>query len=93
MSLFQSDLPLEQLKARWAPPPSRFIELQGTAEQEPFSRIILDALVGLAEPALRGRDAVGDFAKLHFAGRLARSARDADGLQSWITLRFKVPTN
>lgn len=49
------------------------------------------ALVGLAEPALRGRDALGDFAKLHFAGRLARSARDADGLQSWITLRFKVP--
>jgi type VI secretion system protein ImpH len=49
------------------------------------------ALVGLAEPAQRGRDAVGDFAKLHFAGRLARSARDADGLQSWITLRFKVP--
>jgi pimeloyl-ACP methyl ester carboxylesterase len=29
MSFFQSDLPLDQLKARWAPPPSRFIELQG----------------------------------------------------------------
>jgi ribonuclease PH len=27
----------------------RFIELQGTAEQEPFSRIILDALLGLGE--------------------------------------------
>ena len=27
----------------------RFIELQGTAEQEPFSRTILDALLGLAD--------------------------------------------
>jgi ribonuclease PH len=27
----------------------RFIELQGTAEQEPFSRVILDALLGLAD--------------------------------------------
>jgi len=27
----------------------RFIELQGTAEQEPFSRTILDALLGLGE--------------------------------------------
>lgn len=51
----------------------------------------MGALVGLAEPALRERDALGDFAKLYFAGRLARSARDADGLQSWISLRFKVP--
>lgn len=29
MSLLQPDLPLSQLKARWAPAPSRFIELQG----------------------------------------------------------------
>lgn len=49
------------------------------------------ALIGLAEPSLRERDALGDFSKLYFAGRLARSARDADGLQSWIALRFKVP--
>ncbi len=49
------------------------------------------ALVGLAEPSLRERDALGDFSKLFFVGRLARSARDADGLQSWISLRFKVP--
>ncbi|KQW49998.1 MULTISPECIES: type VI secretion system baseplate subunit TssG [unclassified Roseateles] len=49
------------------------------------------ALVGLAEPSRRERDALGDFPKLFFAGRLARSARDADGLQSWIALRFGVP--
>jgi len=49
------------------------------------------ALVGLAETPLRERDALGDFPKLFFVGRLARSARDADGLQSWISLRFGVP--
>lgn len=49
------------------------------------------ALVGLAEPSQRGRDALGDFPKLFFAGRLARSARDADGLEAWIRLRFGVP--
>jgi type VI secretion system protein ImpH len=49
------------------------------------------ALIGLAEPSQRERDALGDHAKLYFAGRLARSARDADGLQSWIALRFGVP--
>ena len=49
------------------------------------------ALVGLAEPALRERDALGDFAKLHFVGRLSRSARDADGLEAWIQLHFGVP--
>lgn len=48
------------------------------------------ALIGMAEPALRERDALGDFAKLHFAGRLARSVRDADGLAAWIGLRFGV---
>jgi type VI secretion system protein ImpH len=49
------------------------------------------ALIGLADASLRERDALGDFPKLYFAGRLARSARDADGLQSWIALRFRVP--
>ncbi len=29
MSFFQADLPLDQLKARWAPAPSQFMELQG----------------------------------------------------------------
>lgn len=49
------------------------------------------ALVGLAEESTRGRDALGDFAPLHFVGRLARSARDADGLEAWIRLHFGVP--
>jgi type VI secretion system protein ImpH len=49
------------------------------------------ALVGLAEESQRERDALGDFAKLHFVGRLARSVRDADGLESWVRLHFGVP--
>lgn len=49
------------------------------------------ALIGLAEASQRERDALGDFPKLFFAGRLARGARDADGLQSWISLHFGVP--
>ena len=49
------------------------------------------ALIGLHEGALRERDALGDFAKLHFAGSLARSVRDADGLEAWLSLRFGVP--
>jgi type VI secretion system protein ImpH len=49
------------------------------------------ALFGLAEPSLRERDALGDFAKLHFVGRLARSVRDADGLEAWIRLHFGMP--
>lgn len=49
------------------------------------------ALFGLIEPATRSRDALGDFPKLFFAGRLARSVRDADGLEAWLTLQFGGP--
>lgn len=51
----------------------------------------LGALVGIEGPALRERDALGDFAKLNFVGRLSRSVRDADGLEAWLKLRFGVP--
>ncbi|MCE9660231.1 MAG: type VI secretion system baseplate subunit TssG [Burkholderiales bacterium] len=49
------------------------------------------SLFGLIEPATRGRDALGDFPKLFFAGRLARSVRDADGLEAWLALQFGGP--
>jgi type VI secretion system protein ImpH len=49
------------------------------------------ALIGLAEPQLRRRDALGDYAKLYFVGRLARQVRDADGLEAWLRLHFGVP--
>ena len=51
----------------------------------------IGSLFGLIEPALRNRDALGDFPKLFFAGRLARSVRDADGLEAWLTLHFGGP--
>ncbi len=48
------------------------------------------ALFGLVEKSARNRDALGDFPKLFFAGRLARSVRDADGLEAWISAQFGV---
>jgi type VI secretion system protein ImpH len=51
----------------------------------------MGALFGLIEPSMRNRDALGDFPKLFFAGRLARSVRDADGLEAWLALQFGGP--
>ena len=51
----------------------------------------LGSLLGLIEPSTRNRDALGDFPKLFFVGRLARSVRDADGLEAWLTLQFGGP--
>jgi len=53
----------------------------------------LGALSGLGSESLLGRDAVGDHAKLHFTGRLARQTRDADGLLSWCKSEFDVRVN
>ncbi|MES2717014.1 MAG: type VI secretion system baseplate subunit TssG [Pseudomonadota bacterium] len=38
------------------------------------------ALIGMASPLLRGRDAVNHHVKLHFSGLLARQVRSAEGL-------------
>ncbi|MBV8503116.1 MAG: type VI secretion system baseplate subunit TssG [Paucibacter sp.] len=48
----------------------------------------LGALSGIGAQSLLGRDAVGDAAKLHFTGRLARQTRDADGLLQWCRSEF-----
>lgn len=48
----------------------------------------LGALSGLGSETLLARDAVGDHAKLHFTGRLARQTRDADGLLAWCKSEF-----
>jgi len=53
----------------------------------------IGSLFGLIEPATRNRDALGDFPKLFFAGRLARSVRDADGLEAWLALQFGGPVH
>lgn len=49
------------------------------------------SLVGLGMPALRGRDAVPDHAKLHYAGRLAPHAKNADGLAAVLADDLGVP--
>lgn len=54
-----------------------------------FNRI--GALVGVGLPSLQDRDALPDISRLHFAGRLARQTRDADGLLSWCRIEFQVP--
>ena len=49
------------------------------------------SLFGIGAPALRQRDDIGDFAKLHFAGLLANNARPASGLVSILREYFKLP--
>jgi len=49
------------------------------------------ALFGLGQKSLRDRDAMPDLAKLHFSGRLANQARNAEGLRAIIADYFKLP--
>jgi type VI secretion system protein ImpH len=49
------------------------------------------ALVGIGMASLRERDTVPDFAKLHYAGRLAPHARSAAGLEAILGDFFQVP--
>ena len=51
------------------------------------------ALIGIGMPALRARDSVPDFAKLHYAGRLAPHSRNSAGLAAVLTDFFKVPVH
>jgi type VI secretion system protein ImpH len=48
---------------------------------------------GLGEPALRNRDTVPDFAKLHFAGLLAGGTRHAAGLRLVLARFFGLPVD
>lgn len=49
------------------------------------------ALIGIGMPSLRDRDAVPDFAKLHYAGRLAPHAAGAAGLEAILSDFLQVP--
>jgi type VI secretion system protein ImpH len=53
----------------------------------------LGALLGIGSPALRGRDAFPDNAKLFFAGRLALQTRNAEGLRAMIGYYLGLPTD
>ncbi|KQV33808.1 type VI secretion system baseplate subunit TssG [Massilia sp. Root335] len=49
------------------------------------------SLFGIGTPGLRGRDEIGDFAKLHFAGLMANQRRPAAGLVTILRAYFKLP--
>jgi type VI secretion system protein ImpH len=53
--------------------------------------VYIGSLIGVSTPALRGRDAVPDEAKLFHAGTLSRDVRNADGLAAILSDFFKVP--
>lgn len=58
-------------------------------DRNPFDHRI-GALAGIGLPTLQQRDALGDGSKLHFAGRLSRQTRDAEGLLAWCRAQFGV---
>jgi type VI secretion system protein ImpH len=60
------------------------------ADDSPLVRHV-GALLGIGELQARQRDALGDFPKLFFVGRLSRQVRDADGLAAWLTSHLGVP--
>jgi type VI secretion system protein ImpH len=59
-------------------------------EEDRFA-LYVGALAGLGMDSLRGRDAMPDLTKLHFAGHLANQTRHAEGLGSILSAFFTVP--
>lgn len=53
--------------------------------------VFIGSLFGLGIPSLRGRDALPDAAKLHFAGQMSCQTRHPDGLQAMLKRYFKIP--
>jgi type VI secretion system protein ImpH len=58
-------------------------------EDDRFSDLVA-AQMGTGTPALKGRDAMPDFAKLYYAGRLSSQARGAEGLFAILSDYFHV---
>jgi type VI secretion system protein ImpH len=52
---------------------------------------LVGSLIGIGSPALRGRDAAPDHAKLFFSGVLSRQVRHADGLASLLSGYLRRP--
>lgn len=74
-------------RARAASEPAISLDRQ---EADRFADYV-GSLFGIGSPALRGRDEIGDFAKLHFAGLMANQRRPAAGLVTILRAYFKVP--
>lgn len=53
--------------------------------------LFIGSVFGLGGEAQRNRDSIPDWAKLHFAGRLACQTRSAEGLESILAEFFEVP--
>ena len=62
------------------------------ADGDRFS-VFVGSMFGIGAPALRERDAISDFAKLHFAGLLANKTRPAAGLVTILGEYFKLPVH
>ena len=60
------------------------------ADADRYSMFV-GSLFGIGAPALRERDDLGDFAKLHFAGLMASRNRPASGLVSILRAYFQLP--
>jgi type VI secretion system protein ImpH len=60
------------------------------ADADRFSTFV-GSLFGIGTPALRERDEIGDFAKLHFAALLANKTRPASGLLTILRAYFGLP--
>jgi type VI secretion system protein ImpH len=60
--------------------------------EDPFA-FYVGALFGIGASKLRGRDVVGDYAKLFYAGRLVRQARNRDGLEALAGGYFGIPVH
>ena len=61
-------------------------------EQDTFERKVA-ALSGYSARGLRGRDAMPDMAKRHFAGHLASGTKTAEGLVSMLAAFFAAPVH
>lgn len=73
-------------RARAASEPAIGLDRQ---EEDRFADYV-GSLFGIGSPALHGRDEIGDFAKLHFAGLMANQRRPAAGLVTILRAYFKV---
>jgi type VI secretion system protein ImpH len=54
--------------------------------------VYFGSLFGIGMPSLRDRDSVLDWAKIHYAGRLAAQTRNAEGLEAILGDFFGIPT-
>lgn len=59
---------------------------------DPRFALFIGSVCGLAGKGLQNRDAIQDWAKLYFAGRLACQTRSAEGLEAILQEYFEIPS-